>query len=385
MLWVRKLLVSLFSTVILLALIGGVVAVSLNAAFATSNKTEQWLDQSQFYDHFLATEISQITQLSIDDSAQMGGINSNDPAVQQAIKSVFSKQLIKQYVHTFLASNYDWLQGKTTKPVFKIDLSTAKQSLGAQIGQAVTTHLAQVPPCSTAQLEQIGKVDLLTIACRPPGVDPGLEAAQIQQQIDSTSGARGASVITADSLNTHMARSAKDKAYYQRFSQLPRAYQLAQKLPVALAILALISALIILIAAPSKRLGWRHLAKILLTAGVLLSIAKLIFDITFSKLEGKLFDTSSTGELQRSLTDFAHRAIDYMTHVELYGGLSYLLLAAIIIIVLLIGRLTRQRTSKAILNSAEATEQVADTEAASDETPSPKQKPPSLGRKGTIQ
>ncbi len=279
MLWVRKLLVSLFSTVTLLALIGGVVAVSLNAAFAAPTKTEQWLDQSRLYDHFLATEISQITQLGSDSTAQAVGINSNDQAVQQAIKSAFSKQLIDRYVHTFLAGNYAWLQGKTATPVFKIDLSVAKQSLSTQISQAVTAHLSQVPLCTAAQLGQIDKIDLLTIVCRPPGIDPKVAAAQIQQQIDSGSGVLSDSIITADNLNAHMAGSATGKPYYLRFSQLPRAYQLAQKLPVILGALALMSAFIILFAAPSKRLGWRHLAKLLITAGVLLTISKLIFDV----------------------------------------------------------------------------------------------------------
>jgi hypothetical protein len=377
MLWVRKLLVSLFSTVTLLTLIGGVVAVSLNAAFAAPTKTEQWLDQSQLYDHLLTSEISQITQIGSDSTSQAGGINSNDPAVRQAIKSAFSKQLVEQYVHTFLAGNYAWLQGKTTTPVFKIDLSVAKQSLSTQIGQAVRAHLTQVPLCTAAQLEQIDNINLLTVACRPLGVDPRVEAAQVQQQIES-GGALSDSIITADNLNTRKAGSVTGKPYYQRFSELPRAYQLAQKLPLILGVLALLSAVIIIFAAASKRLGWRHLAKILVTAGVLLSIAKLVFDVGFNKLQGKLFDTSSTGELQRSLTDFAHRAIDYVTHIELYGGLLYLLLAVIIISILFIERTSAKRQVVTDVALPIEAEQVSVSE-------TPKPKPPRLGQKGSIQ
>ena len=346
MLWVRKLLVSLFSFLTLLALLGGVVAVSLNMAFSTPNKVEPWLSQSQLYDHFLATGLTQIDQASSDGTGQATSFNSNDPIVQQAIKQAFSKQLIEQSVHNVLAGNYAWLQGKTATPEFKVDFSGAKDSFSQQIGQAVSAHLTSIPDCTMAQLSQIQTVDLLHIDCRPAGINPAAEAAQIEQQINNNSGFLSSSVITADSLSPQKSGDKSVNPYYKQFSVLPKAYQLAQKLPYAMAGLAALSALFILLAAPTKRHGWRHLTKILVTASILLSVAKLAFDIGFNKFQGQVFNTSGNGELQHSLTDFSHRAIDYVTHLELIGGLACLGLAAVIIIVLLITRMAGNRTPK---------------------------------------
>jgi hypothetical protein len=371
MLWVRKLLVSLFALLLLVALLSGVVSESLTMAFGTPTKVEQWLNESNLYNHFVSNAVGQAEQIT-SDTGQPTTISTDNAVVQQAIKSTFSQQLIGQSVNTFLDSNYAWLEGKTTTPQFKIDFSAPKAALAKQISQAVATHLASVPACSASQLSQLQTIDLLNLACRPPGVDPASEALQVEQQIMSSGGFLSNPVITADNLTPNKSSSKQSQPYYQQLSKLPKFFQLGKKVPYAFAALGLVSLVIIFLATPTKRKAWRLLAKLLIMAGVLLAVTRLAFDIAFNKVQDRLFSSASDGQLQQSLTDFVHRTINYVTHLELVGGIAYLILAALIIIGLLITRFTRRSGNKkqpatlttepaapATPTDAETTEQVA--------------------------
>jgi hypothetical protein len=358
MLWVRKSLVSLFSLLALLALFAGVVAGSLNAAFSKPDKIETWIDQSQVYDNFVATSISQAFKQTGGDqspASQSTTLNSQDPIVQQAIKASFSKQLIQQSVNNFLDGNYAWLQGKTDTPQFRIDLTAPKISLAKQVSHAVASHLSQIPACTPAQLSHLQSIDLLHIACRPAGIDPEGQASQLEQQIVSNSGFLSNSVITAQNLTPAKSEVVQPKPYYQKLSVLPSAYQLAQKLPYALALLGVISIVILFLLIPAKRQAWRLLAKLLIIAGVMLTVSKLAFDIIFNKAQDKVFNTNTNGQLQHALTDFVHRAIQYVSHIDVIAGAIYLLAAALIIVCLLVTRYRKPKLAAALETPVEAT------------------------------
>ncbi len=381
MLWVRKLLVSLFALVTLVALVGSVVSASLNAAFSTPAKTEQWLGTSQFYEHFIANSVSQATESIGDGAGQTTTLDGNDTLVQQSVKSAFPKKLVDQSIASFLDANYAWLHGKTAIPRFTIDLSAAKTSFAEQIGQGVATHLAQIPDCTPQQLNQMQTVDLEHITCRPPGIDPSVEGLQVQQQIAGNDGFLSNPVITADTLTPQKSDA---QPYYRRLSAAPKVYQWAQKVPYILAALAAVGISIIFLAAPTKRQAWRLLAKLLLTAGIVLSIGKLAFDITFNKLQDRLFTGSTAQQLQQSLTDFVQHAIDYVARIDLIGGLVYLTLAAIIIICLLLHRVLarRSRTTASVPDLENPDEQVAQP---TPESAVPGKRPTALGKRGSIQ
>jgi hypothetical protein len=379
MIWLRKLLVSLFALLALLALTGGVVAYSFNSAFSTPTKIEQWLDASKLYEHFLASSSSQAAQTSDSTLSQPTTLSSDDPLVKQSIQTAFPKQLIDQSIMTFLNANYDWLQGKSANPVFKIDLTGPKMQFAQQIGTAVATHLSGQPVCTSEQLRQLQTNDLLHITCRPPGVDPAVAALDVQRQIISNEGLLSNPVLTAESLASHSGPTGGSKPYYKQLSRAPQIYQAAQKLPYAFGVLAIVSIIVIFLAAPSKRYAWRHLAKILLTAGIILSIGRLAFEAAFNKAQDKFLSASNAGAVQNSLTDFAHRAVGYITHIDLLAGLACLGLAALIIIGLLVTRKRGRQPPPPIV------EQVVPASDSPPPADASGKRPHGLGKRGSIQ
>ena len=344
MIWVRKGIVHVLSLVLLLSLLTGALAVSINVAFGHSAKLESWLAQSNLYSSFVSSAIKQAKTSTANNgqSGGSGGISLNDVAVQQAAQSAFSPILLQQYVHTFLNSNYAWLEGKTRKPEFSIDLSGAKKNFAQQVGQYAQARLATLPVCTPAQLataEQQLSNDPLSLTCRPSVLSPAAEGAMVTQQLENSGGFLSNPVITADSINPNGGNKAQP--YYQKFSAAPRIYRLATQLPWELGAAALLSTIGIIFIAPRKRRGLRRVGIVMLEAGILLVAEKFLADIVFKKVEAKAFNNASVGPLQQSLTNFAHLAESQLVNVNLYFGVAFIVLALAIFVVLIV---TRNRT-----------------------------------------
>jgi hypothetical protein len=77
---------------------------------------------------------------------------------------------------------------------------------------------------------------------------------------------------------------------------------------------------------------------ILALAGVLLIVSKFVSDYALKKAEGQVFNTANVGQLQKSLTDFAHRVQASLVKIDLWFGIAFLILALIIFGVLLTTR-----------------------------------------------
>jgi hypothetical protein len=328
---IRKIVVLLLSLVLLVSLVGVAFSTSSNVAFTHPDKLEGWLNQSKFYDHFVAMVAGE-TEKVVGGNGQSGPASPGDTAIRQAATIAFPPQILQQNINTLLNSNYSWLEGKTSHPDFMIDLTAAKQSFAAQIGQLVEIRLAGLPACSNAQLAQLGtnqNIDYLTITCRPPSLTPQAAAAQATQQINSGGSLLANPVITASSINPK-GNNNSGQPYYQKLSMAPKLYRLGLKLPWFLGGLALLSTLGIVFLAPRKRKGVRRVSVVLLEAGVILVAVKFVADTAFNQLKKHIFNSSSVGQLQQSLTDFLHRVEAQLVKVDLWFGIAFLALALLL-------------------------------------------------------
>jgi hypothetical protein len=339
MTWARKGIVYLLSLVLLVALVGTALSTSVNQTLGRPQKVETMLSQSRLYDHFVAYTTDQAKK-SAGDGDQSGSVSLSDAAVQAAAKSAFSPQLIQQSVNTFLDSNYAWLEGKTATPNFNINLTSEKESFAQNVGQYVKTYTAGLPVCAGTTVPQ-QNTDLLAATCRPSTLTPEAAGAQATQQIETSGDFLSNPVITASSINPK--GNQQSKPYYQKLSWLPKLYRLSAKLPLILGGLSIISALAIVSIAPVRRRGVRRVGYTLLAAGIILVTMKFISDFAFNRLERKVFNSSSIGQLQQSLTDFAHRVESSLVKTDLMFGIAFLLLALIILAILF---KTRQKSDK---------------------------------------
>ncbi len=343
MAWLRKSLLHLLTLVLFASLLGVAYSTSARLSFGRPDNIKNWLAQSNFYGHFVDNAIDQ-AQETADSNPGVASLSFNDPGIRQTARTALSQAQVQQAVSIFVDSNYAWLEGKTNKPSFTIDFTQAKQSFAAQVGQQVETRLANLPVCSITQLVQIQNaqsINPLSINCRPPGVSPQLEAAQVSQQITNSSGFLSNPVITADTLNPSQSSASPSQPYYTKLSQAPRLYRLSLQLPWVFLALVLLTSLGVLLLAPRRKAGLRRISIVLLVSGLILLLAKYVSDILFTRLQSRVLNSANTGSLQSALTDFAHRAEIHMLKLDSYFALACIALAAVLALILL---LTRQPT-----------------------------------------
>lgn len=334
MIWLRNFVVYLLSSLFFVVLLTTAFATSINVAFGSPTKLESWLNQSGIYTSFVDAAIKQ-AKSSTTSSGGSNGISLSDVAVQQAATVAFPPTLLQQDVNTFLNANYAWLKGTTTRPSFAIDLTTAKQTFGLQVGQYVTAHLASLPICTYAQSLNYQTIDPLLATCRPSSVSATVEGAKLSNQITSGTGFLSDPLITEDSLG---GAAGSGKAYYEKYAVAPKIYQFATKVPLIMGAFAVVSALIIAFVSPRRRKGLRKLGYTLTYAGVILIATKFVADTVLVKVQGKLFTNASVVDVRGSLISFINLLESQIVKISLYFGIAFVAVAVIIFVTLIATR-----------------------------------------------
>lgn len=350
----RKFGVVVFSLVLFVSLLALAFSTSSNIAFTHPSKLEKWLNDSNLYGAFVENAIDQAEQTAGTD--QSGGISLSDTAVKQAAESSFSSAALQKDVNTVLNSNYAWLNGKTSKPNFSVDLSGAKQNFAQKVGDYIKTYLATRPACTAAQAAQINPqtADPLTLNCLPPGVDPATVSTQVTEQIANSTEFLSNPVVTAANVNPNGSIGTPAQPYYQKFSSVPSAYRKATKIPWIAGALVIISLLAVIFIASRKRKGVKVIAVILALAGLVMVLTKFVSDQAFHSLEKHAFNASTVGELQKALTVFLRHAEDQLVKVDLWFGIGYLLLALVLLAILIITRKRGLRMPKRLQSAIPA-------------------------------
>ncbi len=348
MLWIRNGVVYFLSVILFLCLLAGAAATSINIAGAHPDKIESWLSQSGLYTSIVNTAIKQ-AQTSTNSNGNSGVLLS-DPAVQQAAKTAFTTDLLRTSVNTIINSNYAWLEGKTAKPLFSVDLTTAKQTFAQLIGDSVTKRLASLPVCTLAQAVSLKNYDPLTVFCRPAILDPTTAGTTVTNQILTSDGFLSNPVITADTIDPNTGTNGSE-AYYVRFSYAPKVYQSATKLPFAIGALGLLCAVGVIFISARKRKGLHRVGLVLTYAGIILITTRFVSDYVLKQIEKQVFNNSSTGDLQQSLTAFAHLVENQLVKINMYFGIAYLALAALIFITLMIVKGNKVKTPQTVKSS----------------------------------
>jgi len=326
---VRNLFLSLIALVLLGSLLGTAYSASINLTLRDPKKVEQWLSESKLYDNFVANAITQ-GQKTVGSVDNKDVASLSDAAIQDAARSTFTPELINSNVNTFVESNYAWLEGKTDKPTFVIDLTEAKQTFAEKVGAYVTTYLSGLPVCTNAQLAQLQNVDPLNATCRPPTVNPQTEGALVTQQIIASDELLDNTVLTAQNINPDS--SAQTQPYYEKLAQLPQAYQLGAWVPYMFGVIALLGTVVMIFLSSTKRRGIKRTGIILAIAGVILVITKFSSDVAFKQLEDRVFNTTGTGPLQQSLTNFSKQVQEAMVAIDFVFGVIFIAIAATLLL-----------------------------------------------------
>jgi len=352
----RKFLVFILTPILFAALIGLAASTSGNINLRNPSKIESWLEQSNIYDHFVKNATTQAEKNGNDSP---GTVDLTEQAVQNAAQEAFTDSDIKNNVNTFIEANYAWLEGKTDKPKFEIDLTQGKMTFADKVAEYAVKYTAGLPVCSNEQQTAAAlAASPLAATCRPANVTPEQVGQTVHQQLMSGDFLSNG-VITADNINPD--NNPQAQPYYKKLTRLPQIYQISVYAPIAFAGISLISILGIIFLASKKRGGLKIVAWTSLIAGVLLVLNKYVLQWSYDQVEPRIFNNSSIGEVQKSLATFFNLVESALAKTELYFGLAYISLAILIFIGLLATRRKKSpKSSKQSKNissdSAQATQ-----------------------------
>lgn len=332
----RKGLVFILCPLLFVTLLLAAASLSANLNLRDPAQIESWLVQSKVYDHFV-TNVAKVSVSQLGDNNSNGSVSISDTAVQNAAESAWSSEQIQQYVKTILDGNYAWLEGKTPKPVFVVDLSGSKTTFAQKVGQYVTAYSANLPVCTAAQEAQAKQSDPLTATCRPSNKTPEQLGAEVTKNLESGDFLNTA-VITADSVDANDQTQAQ-QPYYKKLQHLPRIYQLSVYTPYVMAVLSLIYILGLIFLSSTRRGGFKKTAWVLTIAGAVLVIGKFTADIAFNQfVKSAFFHNAQIGELKVGITAFARLVQQSVSNTEMYIGIGYLVVAIIIFVALMSSR-----------------------------------------------
>lgn len=343
MLIFRRLLSGLLAITALVVLLSAAQALTINLAFASPQRIEKLLADSKIYDNFVANVLQQAQKSASSDN---GGISATDEAVIQAAEAAFPPAELQTYVNTFIEANYAWLQGKTDKPQFEIDLTEAKETFATNVGKAVEAHLASLPVCTASQQAALNNQDPLTLECRPSNVNPQQAGKDVEAKLLS-GGVLSTPVITADSLTPD-----GGTPYYKQANVAPQVYRAVTFAPYTLVIVFVILCILIYFITPRRRSGTRVIGFVMLIAGALLVLSKYAADVAFQKSQAQLFDDSEVGPLQQSVADFFQQLEHFIAGYYLYIGIACVVLGILFIVLSLV----KKSKNTALANKVSATE-----------------------------
>jgi hypothetical protein len=349
--FVRRALLTIFGASLPLLLLATAVNFSILRIVGSPGPVKQILSESGIYNSVVGNALDQAKKSSGGSSE----VSLTDPAIKNASEESFNPHVVQDSSEKVIDGVYGWLDGKSSKPDFSIDLSDAKNNFAEKVGQAAKTKAATLPVCTSAPTT----TDPFSATCIPPGVTPAQVGEQAKNDVLKGQGFLEHPVVTANSFKS---ATGNDSVFDGKLKNAPKQFQRAKKTPFILAgltILAMLAIvflsatkktpfilagltilamLAIVFLSATKRKGLRHVGITLALVGALmLAIAWGLNRVVAQNITPKIIVENKV--LQNSVrtlaTDLAHR-IDQNYWIF---GIAYTLLGLILIIsTLFIGR-----------------------------------------------
>ncbi len=306
------------------------------------NIVKKLVAESGIYDSVVPNILSQNPQIT----TSLGTISSSDPTVTKAANTALSPSYIEKSTETAIDSIYAWLDGKTTQPDFKLDLSGAKNDFASNIAASVQQKLSSLPPCTTAQnlaIARSGQYDYFNATCLPRGVGPAAAATQVQTSIAHSQDFLNQPTISANNIGSIGASTAcqgvqtcGNSKFFIDHQNIPKQYQRAKKTPIILSILTILCGAGIVLLSSSWQRGLRHVGINLVIIGAIMLVFSWALNRTVStqvvpkiKIDNALFQ-KDVRSLVTDLTQQVDKNYWYFGAVYLAVGVSSIAVSEIL-------------------------------------------------------
>lgn len=265
----RKFFYNLAGVAAVLALIQLPYAFAISSVFSNPTNIDTALKTGGVYDNFVPLVLEDMSSKAQDESTkQLLG----DQGIKDAITSSVQPGDIQTASQSIVTGVYAWLEGKTNKPEFTVDLSKPAAQATEKLAAHAEQRSASLPTCTLQQLQTVNfHDDLLSIPCLPPGVSPAQIGQrfrdQATQQIDLLKNPTITSAELLGQTNTAQLEN----------SEVPEAYQNLHSSKWVTLMLVVILAVLLIFARRNRWAGARYVGIVLLVAAGILALAIIMY------------------------------------------------------------------------------------------------------------
>lgn len=235
----------------------------------------------------------------------------NDPNIEQAIGAAFTPQVLQGAGDNIIDGFYNWIQSKTEKPTFNVNLLGARDQAAENVATYVAGRVASLPVCSTAGLYELYNSGALAtsnyynMSCRPASLSTQTVHDTIRSSILSSSDFANELTVDASTLTDN-----SGEPLYKKLSFVPAAYTAILWSTYATGVLAIAALAGAIFLHPRRRTGAKHAGIILLVCGVasVLLAWITVFGVTY--IERLVISAAGTdAALQVKITDIVRALV----------------------------------------------------------------------------
>jgi hypothetical protein len=324
MMKIRQFWVFIFGIILCLSLVTLAVSLSFKMSLSNPSKIDQLVGQTSMYNDVINETVKRADN-SIG-GAQSSKINS---PLKRAAEKALPKDQFNQLVDQVVSANYSWLQGKTSKPSYSIDLNQYKNAFSSNVGNFMVNQLSALPACTEAQAIELNtSTNPLTLSCLPSFISVSTAVKQIQSEINSGKVFLNKDVLAPQSLTLN----GSSVPYYVKGSHAPSDYKWYSRLPYIAVIIAVLSAVLMWLLSPRKKLAYRGLSYALIASGLLLIAFKLCVHTADSKIINRLDAKASLGTFKPSVNELIRLITNKIGHDGFIFGVVYIVIAILLLL-----------------------------------------------------
>lgn len=219
----------------------------------------------------------------------------SDPSIEQALGSAFTPQVLQSVGDDLIDGFYGWVQGKTDKPVFHVNLLSTREQAAENVATYVAGRVASLPTCSTSGLYELYSSGTLAtgnyynLSCRPSSLATQTVHDTVRQSILASSELADQMTFDASTITDDNGRP-----LYKKLSFVPAAYKVIVWSTYATGLLALAALAGVIFLRPSRRAGAKRAAIVLLVCGVASILLALVTVFGMTYLERLVVSAAGT-------------------------------------------------------------------------------------------
>ncbi len=361
---IKKSALGLSASILFILLFVFGLVFGLHRMFSGPETIKSALKDSGVYQSVVGDALKQAQQEQQAKGDNVDQVPVDRPEVQNIIKSAVSPELLQSQTEKVIDSVYAWMQGKTPKLQFAVQLTGVKANLANGVEQYAKEHLATLPVCGPgAQFS--GDVDPFNATCLPPGANVNQLAAEAKNQILSGDFLQDPN-ISQDTLKTE-----NGKTLEQQLHVLPDAYKRANQAVYVIGALALLFSAAVVFLSANWRSGLKKLSIIFIVVGAISAFISWVSSFGISRASEFAKDP-----LQQSGVKVAQALADDLRSWWMWYGIALVVAGVVTLVVL---RFTKPGAeAEAEKLAAEPTGEATPTASAAPEdssNPPAKQKP----------